>query len=212
MKTQVKVCGLRRPEDVDACLDLGIDHLGFNCWPRSPRYAPPSLLESLVARVEGRAEVVLVVVDAAPDDVLALLDQLASTGAPAWVQLHGGQDPAAYTSAGSRIIQVLRVGGEAPFPAILAERALLDVHHADFGGTGLMIDRRHVEALRPRLPREWMLAGGLSPSNVGDAIRALRPWGVDVASGVEQEPGVKDRAKLEAFVSAVRGTDPLDAS
>jgi len=212
MKTHVKVCGLRRPEDVDLCLELGVDLLGFNCWPKSPRYAAPALVESLVARVGGRADVVLVVVDATPDDVLRLLGQVASAGATTWIQLHGGQDPFAYTAAGSRIIQVLRVGGASPLPAVTAERALIDVHHPDFGGTGRAIEHEHVEALRPRLPREWMLAGGLTPSNVGDAIRALRPWGVDVASGVEQEPGVKDRGKLSDFVRLVRETETIDAN
>ena len=212
MKTHVKVCGLRRPDDVDVCLELGVDLLGFNCWPKSPRYAAPALLERLVARVGGRADVVLVVVDATPDDVLRLLGQVASAGATAWIQLHGGQSASAYESTGSRIIQVLRVGGASPLPAVTAERALIDVHHPDFGGTGLALDRQHVEALRPRLPREWMLAGGLTPSNVGDAIRALRPWGVDVASGVEQEPGVKDRTKLSAFVRVVRETETIDAN
>jgi phosphoribosylanthranilate isomerase len=207
MRTHVKVCGLTRPEDIDACVELGVDSIGFNCWPRSPRYVPPSTLGRLVRHVEGRASVVLVVVDSSPDAVCALLDATALTGARPWIQVHGGQPAAPYTAAGLRVTQVLRVGGTSVLPQVTADRVLLDVDHADFGGTGQRLGAADVLALRPRLPREWMLAGGLDASNVATAIRALGPWGVDVASGVESSPGVKDRARLSAFAAAVRGAE-----
>jgi phosphoribosylanthranilate isomerase len=210
MKTHVKVCGLCRAEDVDACLELGVDLLGFNCWPKSPRYAAPDLLADLAARVQGRAEIVLVLVDLAPEALRLMLEGM--PGVQPWIQLHGGQDTLAYSSLGARVIQVLRLGCSALPPSVTAERVLLDVHHADFGGTGVSIEPAAVDAVLPRLPREWMLAGGLSPSNVGAAVSRFRPWGVDVASGVESRPGVKDRAKLQAFVSAVRGAENSDAS
>jgi phosphoribosylanthranilate isomerase len=203
VKTHVKVCGLTKREDVDACLALGVDILGFNCWPKSPRYASVATLELLVRDLPEHAEVALIFVRTEPADVADVLRRLPASPDRLWIQLHGDEDITRYANLGARVLQVLRVPTMAP-PEARSSRVLLDVRAEDFGGTGRSIDPAHLEEILPTLPREWLLAGGLDAANVASAIRRWSPWGVDVASGVEAAPGVKDAAKLAAFVAAVR--------
>ena len=203
MSVRVKVCGLRRPEDVDRCLELGVDMLGFNCWPSSPRYVSPGFLPALLHRVVGRAEAVLVMVQAKPDDVGRMLRQLDVPRDVLTLQLHGDEDPREYRHFGVRLVQVLRVGPE-PVAHGVTTRVLVDFRADSFGGTGHRIGTEALQRLRPDLPEEWILAGGLDAGCVAEAIETWRPWGVDVASGVELSPGIKDHAKLEAFVKAAR--------
>jgi len=209
MSVRIKVCGLRRREDVEACVDLGVDMLGFNCWSGSPRYVSAETLNDVLpANAEG-AEVVLVFVRAEPDLVKHVVGSMHARAARVWVQLHGDEDPARFADVGASLIQVARLDANHPdLPSITAPRLLLDVRTIAFGGTGTRIDERLVERLRPSLPTEWMLAGGLNASNVKDATVRMQPWGVDVASGVETAPGVKDLEKLKAFVAAVRDAQP----
>jgi phosphoribosylanthranilate isomerase len=204
-RTHVKVCGLRRREDVELCESLGVELLGFNCWRESPRYVEPHAIRAAVAPATDGMEVVLVFVRAAPEEVRRVVDEADVPKNRLWIQLHGDEDPNDYAHLGLRIIQVLRVGGADAMPPLPAlPRVLIDVRASTFGGTGQRIDSESVESLIPKLPREWILAGGLNAENVGEAIRRFLPWGVDVASGVETSPGVKDPMKLQAFVKAAR--------
>ena len=203
-RTRVKVCGLRRREDVERCVELGVEMLGFNCWEGSPRYVAPLALTSLV-RAARSQEVVLVFVRAEPDEVGAVLSAIDIPRDRLSIQLHGDEDPARYSSLGVRIVQVLRLArpGE-PVRPVLTSRVLLDAHTPGFGGTGRRIDPETVLRLLPVLPEEWMLAGGLDAARVRELVERFRPWAVDVASGVEVSPGVKDHGKLAAFVASVR--------
>jgi len=205
VSVRVKVCGLRRAEDVERCAELGVDMYGFNCWPGSPRFVPPAALPILVRDVPAVAEVVLVFVRSPPSEIAALVQALEVPASRLSVQLHGDEDPREYEGVGVRVVQVLRVGAYG-VPTVRASRVLVDAHSAAFGGTGARIHEEALVRVRPLLPSEWILAGGLDAARVGAAIERFRPWGVDVASGVETEPGAKDHEKLGAFVAAVRLT------
>jgi phosphoribosylanthranilate isomerase len=204
--THIKVCGLQRREDVELCMRLEVDLLGFNCWRGSPRYLAPRTIRATLPPLANGTDVVLVFVHTVPDEVRRVVEE---TGVPVdrlWIQLHGDENPAEHAQLGLRRIQVLRVGEEgsaAPLPPTVP-RVLIDVRASTFGGTGQRIDPAVVARLMPSLPREWILAGGLNAENVGEAVRRFSPWGVDVASGVEVSPGVKDAAKVKAFVEAAR--------
>jgi phosphoribosylanthranilate isomerase len=205
--TRIKVCGVRRQTDVERCVDLGVDMIGFNCWAGSPRHISPSAIRAALGPAKLGPEIALVFVRAAPEEVERVVEETAVPLDRLLVQLHGGEDPTRYARLGVRLVQVLRVGGaggDIPFP-LSSGRVLLDVHAPAYGGTGQRIPPEALEPLLASLPREWILAGGLDAANVADAVRRFSPWGVDVASGVELEPGVKDHGKLQAFVEAVRG-------
>jgi phosphoribosylanthranilate isomerase len=209
MTPRVKICGLRQPEDVEACLELGVELLGFNCWPQSPRYASFGELRSCLASIPARgtgAEVVLVFVRPRAEEIRQLLIRLELPPDRVWIQLHGDEDLAYYRNLGSRVIQVLRLSPEPARASTLpaATRVLVEARHPGFGGSGRTLDPRLVDRLHPSLPREWLLAGGLTPENVASAIARLQPWGVDVASGVEKAPGEKDHGRMRAFMNAVR--------
>src|ERR1700722_19796775 len=109
MKTHVKVCGLTRRQDVDACLGLGVDILGFNCWPKSPRFASIAMLQRLVRDLPEPVEVALVFVRAEPNDVADVLRRLPTPPERLWIQLHGDEDVTRYAKLGARVLQVLRV-------------------------------------------------------------------------------------------------------
>jgi phosphoribosylanthranilate isomerase len=202
----IKICGLREPADVDACVALGVQMIGFNFWPRSRRRVAEDLAQRLVARIPPFIETVGVFVDAEPEEVARTVERVGLHT----VQLHGSEDPEAYRDVGARIIQVVRVKAGAPLPVAVAgaaERVLLDAWVEGHGGAGVTFDWDIVPRAHERLARPILLAGGLTPENVGEAILRTRPWGVDVASGVESAPGVKDHHKLRAFVEAVHAAE-----
>jgi phosphoribosylanthranilate isomerase len=196
--TRIKFCGMTRHEDVEAAVALGVDAIGFVLWPGSPRAVSMAALRDLVKRI--------------PDDVL-----------PVGVFVRPGErDVEAARGAGIRAIQLHGVNGR---PAWLADidvwiaasltddgyspaigddcLLLLDAHDPErHGGTGVPID--WTRAARVAAARRIMLAGGLRPATVDEAIRAVRPYGVDVASGIEVRPGVKDPDAMRAFVARVR--------
>ena len=205
MSARVKVCGLTRGRDVERCAAIGVDMYGFNCWPQSPRFVSSAALPALVRGVPPEGEIMLVFVKSAPDEVAAVVASRDVAVQRVAVQLHGDEDPRDYEALGVRIVQVLRVGAPSnDVPSVRTSRVLVDVHASGYGGTGQAIDPASLDRVRPRLPSEWILAGGLDAVSVGTAIERFRPWGVDVASGVESAPGVKDHNKLGAFVAAVR--------
>jgi len=204
VSVNIKICGVRRAVDIGTCVAAGVDAIGFNCWPGSPRYLTPGAAADLVAQVPSSILPVGVFVRASPAEVARTV---AIAGFRA-IQLHGDEDPSSYAHLSVEIIQVVRIQNSASLPARPAHpcvaRVLLDAHVAEFGGAGRSFDWSLVPLAKGRLERDVVIGGGLTPANVLEAIRVGRPWGVDVASGVESAPGVKDPQKLKAFVAAVR--------
>ena len=211
----VKICGLKDEAALNAALDAGADMVGFVHFPKSPRHLPLPRIGELVRAVAGRAETVVLLVD--PDN--ATLEQVAALG-PGWLQLHGSETPAAVTAAKNiagprtRVMKALPVGGQADLRAIplyagIADRIMLDARPPRGaerpGGLGKSFDWSILDGGAANVP--FMLAGGLTPTNVGGAIARLGPFGVDVSSGVESAPGVKDVRLIKAFIEAARAAD-----
>lgn len=201
---RIKICGLRRPEDVETCLQLEVDWLGFNFWPGSKRYVAPAEARSLVAMLPPEVRAVGVFVNASPKEIAEIVDHVRLT----CVQLHGDERIEDYAELPVQLIQVVRVSGSAPLRADRisprADEVLLDAAVAGYGGAGAQFDWAIAEDAQRTFGRKVMLAGGLTPMNVTRAVKDVAPAGVDVASGVESAPGVKDPEKLKAFVRAVR--------
>src|SRR5919197_1761530 len=201
MGVAIKICGLRELADVDACIALGVQMIGFNFWPKSRRRVAEDVACQLVSRLPPTIEPVGVFVDAEPEEVARTVERVGLHA----VQLHGDEDPEAYRDVGAKVIQVVRVRPGVPLPvaaAGAAERVLLDTWVEAQGGAGVSFDWDIVPEAERRLARPILLAGGLTPENVSEAIRRARPWGVDVASGGETPPAGKDHQKLLAFVEA----------
>lgn len=210
MPVLAKICGLSTPEAVRAALDGGAAYVGFVTFPKSPRHVAPEAAGRLAQAARGRAKVVSVLVD--PSD--ALLDEVRAALRPDLVQLHGREPPsrvrevAARTGAG--VIKALPVSAAADLDAARAYEGAAD--HLMFdarppadaelpGGVGARFDWT-LPAGR-RFARPWFLAGGLDPWNVAEAVRLSGAPAVDVSSGVERGPGLKDTALIGAFLRAV---------
>lgn len=212
MSARAKICGLSTPETVLAALDGAASHIGFNFFPKSPRYVAPEASAILAGPARARGvKIVAVTVD--PDD--ALLENLRATLRPDFIQLHGKETPArahevaARTGAG--IIKVLSVSDASDLaPAadfeLVAEHLMFDTKlpkdHPLPGGGGMRFDWTIMQGRR--FARPWFLAGGLDPWNVGEAIGVSGAPLVDVSSGVERGPGLKDPLLISAFLDAVR--------
>lgn len=199
----VKVCGMTRLEDAELAADLGADAVGFVFWPRSPRMVTVETAARMAAALEGRLWRVGVFVGASVREVT---DCVQRVGLDA-IQLHGDEAVDDFEAVAGRIIRAVSLSDERDVVAAanlpLAVTPLVDRHdRTRRGGTGQKANWELAGALAARRPI-W-LAGGLTGSNVAEAIRAVKPAGVDVSSGVESAPGVKDRARLEAFITAVR--------
>lgn len=207
----IKICGLSTPETLRAALDAGVEMIGLVFHPRSPRFVPPHEAATLAAMARGRAEIVALVVDRE----IGELRDLAATVRPDWLQLHGRETPEAVraikAATGLPAIKALGVANRHDLAAIaayegVADRILLDAKPpkdaAYPGGHGRPFDWSILAALDPTSP--FMLSGGLDPANVAQAIAIARPWGVDVSSGVERAPGVKDVDRIRDFVVAAR--------
>jgi phosphoribosylanthranilate isomerase len=203
--TRVKVCGVTRIEDALLAAELGASAIGFVFWPGSPRYIDAERASRIARALPPLVSVVGVFVDQAVVDVQKIAQHVPLTA----VQLHGSE-PLAYAQ---RILQpVIRsVAIDERFDvesldAIPAEiTVLLDAHDpVRRGGTGRTIDWRAASAAASRRP--VFLSGGLNPANVVDAITTVRPYGVDLSSGVESSPGVKDPARLRALFEAIGTT------
>ena len=200
MGLKIKICGVTRVEDALAAAEAGADFLGLNFWPGTPRCVPLDRAREIAEGVSGRLAVVAVFVDAPRDEVLRTAETLGTD----LVQLHGSES-AEFANAlgGLRVIKAFRIGGADDLEELRGFPAyayLLDARvDGAPGGTGRTIDwalaRSAADCGR------ILLAGGLTPDNVADAVRTARPWGVDTASGVEIEPGVKSAEKVRAFVT-----------
>jgi len=212
MPTEVKICGLSGEESVDAALEAGADLVGFNFFPPSPRIVAIDRAKALAARARGKAEIVAVTVDA--DE--ALLSQIVETLAPDIIQLHGKETPERAAAIRQRFGPVMKavhvslaadLGRCEDYAA--ADRLLLEPKPPKDailpGGNAATFDWSILEGFVSAKP--WLLAGGLTPANVADALAASGAGGVDVSSGVESAPGRKDPELIRAFISAVRAFD-----
>jgi phosphoribosylanthranilate isomerase len=203
VRTRLKICGITSLEDARTCLEAGVDALGFNFWPRSKRHVSPERARRIAAALPPGVLRVGVFVGASPEEVARTV-RAVHLGA---VQLHGDEDPVLYAGVGAPLWQVLRVADRLPGPpSPAAAEVLLDTKVEGFGGAGRRFDWTLTRAARSWPLPVW-LAGGLDPDNVAEAIRLAGPSGVDVASGVESAPGIKDPARVRAFVAAVRSTE-----
>lgn len=203
MRTRIKMCGITRLEDALTCVEAGVDALGFNFWSGSKRHVTLAQAEEIARVLPPGVLRVGVFVRAAPAEVRAAVTAV-GLGA---VQLHGDEDPAEYATVGAPLWQVLRIESALPEAASAhASEVLLDAKVEGFGGGGRAFDWSLARgAGRYGVP--FWLAGGLTPANVGEAVRKAQPPGVDVASGVESRPRMKDPALVRAFVAAVRAAE-----
>lgn len=206
----IKICGLKTPGAVAAALDAGASHVGFIFFQKSPRFVAPVDAGRLRAAAKGRAKAVAVTVDA--DD--ALLDEIWATMEPDAFQFHGSETPERVAAVKARydrpVVKALSVREAADLAAIglytgIADRFLLDAKPPRGselpGGNGLAFDWSVLAALPAGT--DYFLSGGLNVGNIEDALRIARPPAIDVSSGVESAPGVKDVAMIEAFFRAV---------
>jgi phosphoribosylanthranilate isomerase len=210
MTPRIKVCGITRVEDAATAAELGAAAVGFVFWPRSPRRIAietarevGGILPPFVARIG-------VFVDMPADDVVRIVDDARLDG----VQLHGDERTDPYRNLKARLIKAVTLDSDTDVKAAATLPAHVTVlvdatDRVRRGGTGRVADWTNAAALAAQRP--IILAGGLTTANVGDAIRQVRPWAVDVSSGVESAPGVKSRERLEAFFAAVHAVAAVEA-
>jgi phosphoribosylanthranilate isomerase len=205
MSVRIKICGLTRPGDVDAAVAAGADAVGFVFYRKSPRYVSPAAAAVLARRLPPFVSAVGLFVDAAVADIEATLAEVPL----ALLQFHGNETPAECARWRRPYLKAARVRPgldllqyAAAFATVAPARALLlDAFVEGFGGGGKTFDW----ALIPQdLPLPIVLSGGLTPENVGEAVRRVRPAAVDVSSGVESAKGVKDHQRMAAFIQAAR--------
>jgi len=201
--TKIKICGIKTITDALAAMDAGADLIGFNFYPKSPRYVEVGMVRNImsVVRQDGRAKSVGVFVNASVGEILATMDTLGLNLA----QLHGDETVEMLSQLDGKGFKAFRgipesVDGfvKGKSPAFLLDASVKGM----YGGSGVTADWNGAAELTRKYP--LLLAGGLTPENVAEAVGRVKPWGVDVASGVESAPGEKDAKKMKAFVQAVR--------
>jgi phosphoribosylanthranilate isomerase len=211
MTPVVKICGLSTPATLDAALEAGADMVGFVFFPKSPRHLDWGKASALGLQARGRAKIVALSVDADDETLKRIVDALS----PDLMQLHGSETPARVKRIGELCacptVKAIGVAARADLAAVEAYESVADYLLIDAkppkdaalpGGNGRPFDwslTRDFHAARP-----WLLSGGLDPETVAAAITLSGTRGVDVSSGVESAPGVKDPAKIRAFVAAAR--------
>jgi phosphoribosylanthranilate isomerase len=215
-RTRIKICGITRAEDLRAAVSNGADALGFVFYPKSPRYVTPAQFASLGAGLSPYVSSVALFVNASLDEVRAVVD----AGPVSLLQFHGDEtmeECARIADAVKRpFVHAYRVRPDTTHADLLecelAYRAaspwfsslLLDTYVDAYGGAGKVFDWSLIpKELAPRV----VLSGGLSVQNATDAVARVRPWAVDISSGVEQAKGIKDARKIAAFIAAVRAAD-----
>jgi len=200
---RVKICGITRPEDARLAVAAGADALGFVFHPGSPRCVAPEAVRDMVRGLPPFVLAVGVFVDETPDR----MNELAAFCGLDRIQLHGSEPQAVADSLSRPVIKAVRVRDRESLETLDRFRCrafLLDTHDPEApGGTGKAFDWRLAAEAVARGHRV-ILAGGLTPENVAQAVRQVRPYGVDVSSGVEQEPGRKDPEKVRAFIRAAK--------
>ena len=209
-RTRIKICGLTREADVDDAIDAGADAIGFVLYAKSPRHVALDRAAALAARLPPFVTPVLLFVNASPSEVQRATDRLPQ----ALLQFHGDESPDQCQAAGRPWIRAARMAQGfdlLDFAARFAgaQALLLDAHVEGYGGGGKAFDW----SLIPRnVPLPVVLSGGLNPANVTDGVLGVRPWAVDVSSGVEQAKGVKNAVLMRRFCKAVREADERIAS
>lgn len=211
MSLLIKICGLSTHETLEAALDAGADMVGFVFFRPSPRNLSLEQAMALGAQAEGRALKVALSVDATD----AFLDAAVEAARPDILQLHGRESPDRVLELKKRhglpVMKAIHVSGAEDLAAVAtyenaADRLIFDARPPKGailpGGNGAAFDWRILDHVETKLP--WMLSGGINPDNVGEALRVTRAPGVDVSSGVERAPGVKDEALINAFVRRAR--------
>lgn len=206
----VKICGIKTVPLLDAAIEAGADMVGFMHFARSPRHVDIDTLQGLISAARGRIETCVVLVN--PDNSTVM--EVAALS-PDWIQLHGPETPhrveAIRDEAGIAIMKAIGIGSAEDVAQVaqyaeVADRLLLDAKPpkgADrTGGLGITFDWSLLRALDPDL--SYMLSGGLTPANVGEAVAAIRPFGIDVSSGVETAPGIKTAGLITSFIQAAR--------
>jgi phosphoribosylanthranilate isomerase len=217
--TKIKICGIRTLDDALAAVDAGADMLGFNFYKKSVRHVDVGICRGITAAIRGMAYVrfVGVFVNASVAEINAIV----GTCGLNLIQLHGDETPEMFAQLAPKAFKAIRLSTDSETdsrtitdfaklrqgiaPALLVDAAVKGV----YGGSGVTADWSVAAELAKKVP--LLLAGGLTPENVSDAVRQVKPWGVDVASGVESRPGVKDEAKIIAFVQAVREAESSEA-
>jgi phosphoribosylanthranilate isomerase len=205
MRTRIKICGLTREADVDAAVAAGADALGFMLYAQSARHVTLARAAALAERLPPFVTPVLVFVNASRDELAAAASALPQ----AWFQFHGDETAADCDAAGRAYLRAVRMAAGVDlldlctrFPR--ARALLLDAPSEGFGGSGKVFDW---SLIPPSVARPVVLSGGLSPANVTDGVLAVRPWAVDVSSGVELGKGIKDAELMRRFCDAVREAD-----
>ncbi|MBE9516668.1 MAG: phosphoribosylanthranilate isomerase [Proteobacteria bacterium] len=206
MRTRVKICGITREQDMFAAADAGADALGFVFYAPSPRSLDVAAAIGLIAKAPAFVTTVALFVDADPELVETVIERTAVDV----LQFHG-DEPADYCrNFGRSYIKAIRMQKETELPELIkkyqdGQALLVDSYSPTVaGGTGETFDWSHIP---PGVTMPLILAGGLGPDNVGRAIEQVHPYAVDVSSGVEQKKGIKDAAKMAAFIEAVRVSD-----
>ncbi|HYM25123.1 MAG TPA: phosphoribosylanthranilate isomerase [Vicinamibacterales bacterium] len=205
----VKICGITRIEDAHAAVSFGADAVGFVFWPKSPRFIDPYRARAIAASLPPFVTAVGLFVNQPPDHI-ASVASLVRLGA---VQLHGDETPSVAVRVGRPVVRALSLQAAAleldAWPPQVT--ILLDAHDPERrGGTGRTIDWDEAAGIASR--RRIVLAGGLNPENIAEAVDRVRPFGVDVSSGVESAAGIKDIGRLRALFEKLHGSaDPITA-
>jgi phosphoribosylanthranilate isomerase len=214
---RVKICGTTRLSDAELAAELGAWAIGMIFWERSPRGCSLAEAELISRRLRREVELFGVFVNEHLDTIAAIAEQLQLTT----IQLHGDEGPAfcgeVARRTGARVCKAVQVSGPGDVRAL--ERFHVDYHLVDArgetglrGGTGETFDWALLQTARRRRGTPLILSGGLTASNVAKAIETVRPFAVDLASGVEEAPGRKDEARMRAFFDAARSAEPQEAS
>ena len=204
-RTRIKICGLTREADIGAAVEAGADAIGFVLYPKSPRAVSPERAGQLARRLPPFVTPVLLFVNASVAELQAGLDAVPN----ALLQFHGDETPAQCRAPARPYLRAVRMG---PQVSLLdcaasfsdAQALLLDAHVEGYGGGGKVFDWALV---LPGVACRLVLSGGLNPANVTDGILRVRPWAVDVSSGVESAKGVKDAGLMRRFCDTVRQAD-----
>ena len=200
-KTQIKICGLTKPEQALSCVEMGADLIGLNCWNGSLRYIIPEIISEIVSELPESARTVGVFVNESPDSINNVMKQTGMN----LVQLHGDETVETCEKLEFPWFKAFRLSPNFKMSLIKhynQETFLVDAyskHH--FGGSGQKIDIDL--ASKASGLGKMILAGGLTPENVEEAVEKVKPWGVDVCSGVESKPGIKDMRLVEKFINKI---------
>ena len=205
VRTRIKICGITRSEDLQAAARAGADAIGLVFYPPSPRCLSLDWARQLAIEMPPFVTSVALFVNPSAAEVSAVLERVR----PAMLQFHGEEDPVFCAQFGVPYLKACRMGPGVDLLEYLRPYAgaagwLLDSHVAEYGGVGESFDWSLVPAVRSH---PIVLSGGLRSENVREAVRRVRPWAVDVSSGVESAKGIKDAAKIAAFVAEVRNAD-----